>query len=136
MGACCFTANARTIASGPHVMLLKPKAILRKRDKQFFYNVVFTSRPLHIIVTSATRRSNGYITWCGEHCALKDKIILNSKIISVNGKLVEGLTVPIIAMYLAKASLPIKLTLVSPEGLEADEVPDAQPEVVSVTHQQ
>jgi len=111
---------------------VKPKAVLRKRDGTSFYEVIFTSRPLLVTVTSSINHLNGYITSCNELCTVKDKIVPNSKIISVNRTLVEGLVVSDIAMYLRKASLPLRLTLVHPDGLTADEVPDNQPEVYMV----
>merc|ERR1719193_1572647 len=106
----------------------KPRPQLRKRDNKHFYDITFTSRPLHITLTSSNTNVDGYITAFNEHCPVKDEIILNSKVIYVNGNLVEGLEVTEIAKYLSGGELPLRLTLARPEGLVAGEVPDMEPQ--------
>merc|ERR1719334_1077254 len=64
---------------------------LTKRDRRYFYDVIFPSRPLHITLTSSINDSDGYITAIDTICPVPSEMIaINSKVVSVNGILVEG----------------------------------------------
>jgi len=113
---------------------LKPR--LREREKKFFYDITFKSRPLYISVTSSTTNINGYVTAIAEECAVKDKIIIGSKVIYINEVLVEGQGILQIAKHLRGGNIPLKLTMVRPEGLMSDEAPEKEPEsIVLFRHQ-
>jgi len=105
----------------------RDKPMLRMREKKFVHDICFSSRPLGIIVTSSINKMDGYLTGFTEDCVIKDEIVLNSKLICVDGKSVEGLEIRDIAMCLLKVEVPCQLTLVKPGGLNADEVPDVEP---------
>merc|ERR1719193_1586182 len=105
---------------------LKPR--LREREKKFFYDITFKSRPLYISVTSSTTNMNGYVTAIADECAMKDKIIVGSKLIYINQVLVENQGILEIAKHLQGGNIPLKLTMVRPEGLMSDEAPEKEPE--------
>merc|ERR550517_991800 len=88
---CCHNNSSRPLQ--PYAIMINRRAVRIERDSHYFYDVSFTSRPLRITVTSSANHLNGYITSFTEKCGDKDDIVPNSKIISVNGVLVEGLTV-------------------------------------------
>jgi len=112
----------------------KPK--LREREKKFCYDITFNSRPLYISVTSSTTNMNGYVTAIAEECAVKDKLIVGSKVIYINEILVEGQGILEIAKHLRVGNIPLKLTMVRPEGLMSDEAPEKEPEsIVLFRHQ-
>merc|ERR1719419_493719 len=95
-----------------------------KQRHNHVYEVVIPSRPLYITVTSATNEIDAFITEVHAECPVeKEKIALNSKIISVNGTSVEGLVSKEIARELKYGSLPLKVTLVHPNGLSDSEAP-------------
>merc|ERR1719317_639764 len=107
--------------------------MLRERDTKHYYEITFRSRPLHITLTSSQNNIDGYITSFEKDCPIVDikkKLTLNSKVIKVNDVLVEGCEVTEIARHLSNESLPIKLVLAHPEGLEGDELPDLDPETI------
>jgi len=104
-----------------------------ERDERHFYDISFASRPLHITLTSSKDNTDGYITSFDKDCPVEDAqnaVILNSKVIKINGELVEGCEVTVIARHLQTGTLPLKLTMAKPDGLNSDEVPDMQPETV------
>jgi len=117
--------EART--SGPYLIC---------RKKKCFYNVRFPSRPLHIKLTSSSRSNkNGYIIDVGNKCPVSDAqevITLKSKVIYINGKLVEGCNCSEISSCVRSATLPIRLTLVGPQHLSYDEKADDTPEVIEI----
>merc|ERR1719412_1457025 len=101
-----------------------------KRNKKHYYDVVFPSRPLHITLTSSKDNNDGYITAVEDECPVDKPIALNSKVVYVNGVLVEGCEVTDIAKHLSQGRLPLKLKLCKPEGLYEDEVPDLDPRTI------
>lgn len=107
-----------------------PVANQRKRNKKHYYVVHFPRRPLHITLTSSKDNNDGYITAVEEQCPVDSPIAINSKVIFVNGVLVEGLEVQEIAKHLSSGQLPLKLKLCHPNGLERDEVPDIDPRTI------
>jgi len=130
----CFCSNSLTPGGPPGGdSAMKTGPLLIERDSKHVYEIVFNSKPLHITLTSAKDNSNGYITQINEMCPVEgalENIALNSKVTYVNGTLVEGCEVTVIAMQLKEAKIPLKLTLVHPEGLNAHEVPDLEPDTV------
>jgi len=132
MGCCATDAdsNAPQTNSMP-VMTAAP--FLIKRDKKHVYDVIFPTRPLHVTITSSINNIDGYITAVNKKCpveAAQENIVLNSKLIYVNSELVEGYAVEVIANHMKKATMPIRLTLVHPEGLGAKEIPALEPETI------
>lgn len=107
-----------------------PVAKLRKRAKKHYYVVEFPKRPLHITLTSSKDNNDGYITAVEDQCPVDTTIAINSKVIFVNGVLVEGLEVQEIAKHLSSGKLPLKLKLCHPHGLERDEKPDIYPRTI------
>jgi len=111
--------------SGP-----KRASRLIKRDRQYNYDVIFPTKPLHITLTSSKENTDGYVTAISKMCPLEDaeeKLTLNSKVIYVNGNCVEGCEVTVIAKHMKDAILPLRLTLVHPNGLGDNEIPDMEP---------
>merc|ERR1719419_348518 len=99
-----------------------------KRRHNHVYEVVIPSRPLYITVTSSTNDIDAYVTKIHDECpVVKEKIAINSKIISVNGTSVEGLPSKEIAQELKNGSLPLRVTLVHPDGLKDSEAPSEEP---------
>jgi len=98
-----------------------------RRDNHI-YEVVIPSRPLHITVTSTTNDIDAYITKIHDGCPVeKEAIAINSKIMSVNGTSIEGLSSKEIAQELKAGSLPLRVTLVHPDGLMDSEAPTEEP---------
>jgi len=115
---------------GDNSGILKSNACLIKRDRQWNYEVIFPDKPLHIKLTSSKEGTDGYVTAISKMCPLEDakeKLTLNSKVIYVNGSCVEGCKVTVIGKHLKHAKLPLRLTLVHPNGLRDDEIPDLEP---------
>jgi len=109
---------------------------LISRKKKCFYNVRFPSRPLYIKLASSYGSSkDAYIIEIDNKCPVSDAheaITIESKVIYINGKLVEGCDLREISRCVRSAKLPIRLTLVGPEHLSYDETPDHTPEIVQV----
>jgi len=130
MGCCVSDApNAPQI----DVPAMTAAPFLIKRDEKHVYEVIFPTKPLHVTITSSKTNNDGYITAVSKNCpveAAKENIVLNSKLIYVNGELIEGYGVEVIANHLKKATMPIRLTLVHPEGLGANEIPALKPETI------
>jgi len=117
-------------ARGSRGPMYSTTSILIKRDKQWNYDVIIPTRPLHITLTSSKEKTDGYVTAINEMCPVKnakEKITLNSKLIYVNGNCVEGFEMAVIAKLLESSKLPLRLTLVHPSGLGKTEVPDLEP---------
>jgi len=132
MGCCspCFAEDdtPRRVAQRTNMMPSEPCIIIR--DKKHIYEVTFPRRPLYITITSSKNNNGGYITAFDRLCPVEDakeNIVLQSKVIFVNGILVEGCNVSVIANRLKEATMPITLTLVHPDGLGHNEVPDMKP---------
>jgi len=110
-----------------------PAPYLIKRESRHIYDITFPTKPMHITLTSSKDNTDGYITAVEKMCPVEgaqEKIALNSKVIYVNGNLVEGCEVTEIAGQLKNSTLPLRLTLVHPEGLMNAEVPDVEPETI------
>jgi len=132
MGCCSSTSPYDAPKEGGGAMK-RTGPFLVKRDTKYNYDIMFPSKPLHITLTSSRDNTDGYITAIDENCPVEnaEKILaLNSKLIYVNGKLVEGCDVTMIAWYLKNGKLPLRLTLVHPNGLFDAEFPDLQPETI------
>jgi len=128
----CFSSRE---ASGPpvHGVYKEAGPKLVKRGEEHFYDISFPSRPLHITLTSSWQNIDGYITSVDLRCPVEDAqntIVVNSKVVYVNGELVEGCDVTVIADHLQNGQLPLKLTMAHPDGLASDEVPDMEPQTV------
>lgn len=69
-----------------------PGPCLLEREENAYYNYTFLSRPLKITLTSSKDEVDGYITGVHDPCPLDQskRITIDSKIIYINGKLVEG----------------------------------------------
>jgi len=109
---------------------LKRTSRLIKRDTQYNYDVIFPTKPLHILLTSSKENIDGYVTAISKMCPVEDaeeKLTLNSKVIYVNGNCVEGCEVAVIGKYMRDGKLPLRLTLVHPNGLRDNEIPDMEP---------
>jgi len=132
MGCCwlCFAKDDTQRHSPQHANLMTAEPCMIIRDKKHIYEVIFPRRPLYITITSSKRNDGGYITAYDRLCPVEDakeNIVLQSKVICVNGILVEGCNVSVIANRLKEAKMPITLTLVHPDGLGHKEVPDMKP---------
>merc|ERR1719474_229884 len=113
MGCCCggskpnaFKENLETLTG------LSP--CMRERDSKYYYELTFTSKPLHITITSSKENCDAYVTAFDKDCPIPDvgeKLALNSKLIKVNGNLVEGCLVTMVAKQLAEGKLPMRLLL-------------------------
>jgi hypothetical protein len=128
MGCCsCFASNAHGVLT-PTVAAV---AFQKPREKEFLYEIIFPSRPFYVTITSASNHIDGYITAVDKLCPVENPeqaIVLNSKVIYVNEILVEGYHIEVIAAFLMNASLPLKLILCKPDGLENNETPEMEPE--------
>merc|ERR1719317_341152 len=82
---------------------------------------------MYLTLTSNPQNVDAYITEVGEKCPTEG-IILGSKVIYVNGELVEGLGMKQIARHIGQGDIPLTLSMVKPEGLMEDERPDLKPE--------
>lgn len=126
----CCAASESNVGLGPGA----PGAAFQKpRDEEFLYEIIFPSRPLQVTLTSSINNIDGYITAVDKLCPVENAekaIVLNSKIIQVNGKQVEGYDVQIIANFLMQDPLPVTLMLCKPDGLESHEVPDMEPTTI------
>merc|ERR1719184_11861 len=114
---CCATSDGGLYPLSANSAFQKP------RDKEFLYEIIFPSRPLHVTITSAKNNEDAYITAVDELCPVEN-IVVNSKIIYVNGKLFEGYDIKAIVEFLTKEPLPLKLILCKPDGLGTDEIPE------------
>ena len=124
---CCVAATSPGTPDETGVAMKQPGPFLIKRDKKYHYDVIFPSKPLDITMTSSKSAIDGYITGVHKMCPVenaKETIKINSKVIYVNGILVEGCKVTEIAEHLKNAKLPLRLSLVYPAGLCEREVPD------------
>ena len=79
----------------------------------------------HFSLTSSPNNNDGYITGVSKSLPVEnaEAIVLNSKVIYVNRKLVEGSDYEIICDIIRKEPAPPKLMLCMPDGLDADEKP-------------
>jgi len=131
MGSCCAARDAARSAPGGKPDDFSGGAPSRKkRDSKYYYEITFNSRPLYITLTSTQDNTDGYITNFKKVIPIKDaekKITLNSKVIKINGMLVEGCDITEIARILSNQEVPIKMLLAHPDGLKRDEVPDLDP---------
>lgn len=109
--------------------LRSAKPAMVSRNPKYYYDVQFPTRPLHVALTSAVGSIDAYVTSVDPECDVKD-ISLNSKLIAVNGDLVEGMELPQIGIKIAYESLPMQFTLCQPAGLMLDEVPDRQAKLI------
>ena len=125
---CCMSQKAKPPLSPDSV---GPR--LRERDEQYFYELTFPSRPLHVTLTSSKYNTDGYITAFQKDCPIQDiaeKLAINSKVIKVNGTVVEGCEVTLIAKALADGKLPIRMLLAHPDGLKSGECPENDPDTI------
>lgn len=128
---CCASSSTPGAPADTEAAMKRLGPFLVKRDRKHNYDVIFPSKPLFITLTSSRDNTDGYITAIDKSCPVKNTeecLALNSKVIYVNGNLVEGCEVTVIARHLKNGKLPLRLTLVHPEGLEDNEVPDLKPE--------
>merc|ERR1719419_120580 len=114
---------------------MQPGPYLVARKKKCFYNVRFPYRPLGIQMASSERGTDAYIIHVDKACGVPDAqelITINSKVIYINGHLVEGCEFTEISSCIRSATLPIRVTLVRPENLHNNEIPQEQPEIKEI----
>jgi len=129
MGGVCASCATDSASSPPTPeesllgKLKEPGSV--KRPEYAYYNVNFSTRPLNITLNSDKDSVDAYITFVDEDCPIEENenIIINSKIISINGRRVEGKKLDKIAQLLWLKKLPLRITLVGPEDLRSYEVP-------------
>jgi len=128
---CCATNGVVDRQSG--MAYFSPRPFKKPRDEKFYYEISVPSRPLFLTLTSALGNIDGYVTALNKECPVanaENVIATNSKLIFVNGNLVEGCEISTIAEYLNTSTLPLRLVLAHPNGLEPDEHPDLEPEII------
>jgi len=132
MGGCCtsFEVLRDRPSKDVYTGLKGSQLKLRKRNRRFFYDVIFDNRPLHITITAGKKDKDGYITAMDSICPVpKEMIAINSKVVCVNSILVEGSSIREIGTLLTTQPLPLRLTMVNPDGLHPDEGPNLEPYV-------
>jgi len=104
----------------------------RSTSSGLFDHVSFPTKPLWIVVTPDAENINAYITSVLKNCPAKEEIVLNSKIVKVNGTSTDGWESTKIAELMKTSELPLRMTLARPCTLAENDVPHRTPELINM----